>query len=34
MYAPLTILGANYLHRNPALGESAIRKLERGGEIE
>ena len=25
-----SILDANYLHRDPALGESAIRKLERG----
>jgi len=24
-----SILDANYLHRDPALGESAIRKLER-----
>jgi hypothetical protein len=29
-----SILDANYLHRDPALGESAIRNLERGGEIE
>jgi hypothetical protein len=29
-----SILDATYLHRDPALGESAIRKLERGGEIE
>jgi hypothetical protein len=27
-----SILDANYLHRDPALGESAIRKLERGVE--
>jgi hypothetical protein len=25
-----SILDANYLHRDPALGETAIRKLERG----
>ena len=25
-----SILDANYLHRDPALGESAIRKLEQG----
>ena len=25
-----SILDANYLHRDPALAESAIRKLERG----
>jgi hypothetical protein len=25
-----SILDANYLHRDPALGESAIKKLERG----
>jgi hypothetical protein len=28
-----SILDANYLHRDPALGESAIRKLERVGEM-
>jgi hypothetical protein len=25
-----TVLDANYLHRDPALAESAIRKLEKG----
>jgi hypothetical protein len=25
-----SILDANYLHRDPVLGENAIRKLERG----
>ena len=28
-----SILDANYLHRDPALAESAIKKLERGNEI-